>query len=701
MPNINIPLTSLGTEVKTLLPDGTEYMTVTGLQNSIGEKKRYTWKFSTAYNMESVNIWAKIAIYQQGVLNAAPATIKVPVDHAFTFPIGLTPGKYPMALLVPVGVNINVNNNLQCYIDIISSTHWNLVIEFYQIYDETTYQSQGNQDNHKKLLCDIKNAPVDLVLGPAKTCYNSNISNFCISLRLEKDGQVHPEAYPDVFPYTDNGNPFTGGTWVAGFFNRNANNNPPYFTVPQFLLTRSTLPVTNFSASFKTDVDFRITSPSIVTKVLMWIIRTDKFDNTTDMVSNYEANFEDIISSNANIGAAGNKFSTPVTNITALGAGVYKVAFSIDGANLFNGGKYRLIAIVYDKDTGAGFVNSFISEEYVVNGLPCYDGNGFDVRAVLDDYNKQFSGNNLQCCIEERMRSKVKLDFAFNKWKDDIQARLGLTVPNDIRYYLTGVKCEILEEYTHPVLGSVVNIYDSKTSNRYGANLYSAQSGMTLNFGNNWSEFQYEWRNRFENGTLCMQTLINGANTIPQLGTQYWGGKNLTVRWTLLFFYHDYSSPFYDEVVINQKIRVKDYGEMQVAYFDNEENEFGPLKNICNDEPVCFGGILQNPSLTDRKLITNIYPLGSSVNSLEEAEVWVGGQLPQLTTDKIVNQDEDFSVIDSETAALFCVDGSKLLVNSQYVISALAKKYYERRGRIIESGEPRIIENQDRRVIEP
>ena len=70
----------------------------------------------------------------------------------------------------------------------------------------------------------------------------------------------------------------------------------------------------------------------------------------------------------------------------------------------------------------------------------------------------------------------------------------------------------------------------------------------------------------------------------------------------------------------------------------------------------------------------NICPNLASVNTLEEAESWVGDELPQMTTTSITNEDIDYTTIYTKKAARFCIDTSKLSVNS-YKISAMAKKY--------------------------
>lgn len=697
MPNLNIPLTILGVNSYSLLPDGTEYLTaeVLNCPNSIGESKKVKWKFRTDYNIEGVNLWAQIAMFQQGVINSPNA--KIPICHSITFPTGLTPGKYPMSMTLPVGGNPLLNKNCTVFLEILPDSaghhYFNILVEFYQIYDETTYQKQTGQDNHNKLFRDNVSSTNDLTINAANTCYNSSASNFCITMRLEKDNQLHP---PDTFPYTDNTNPAFGGQWFAGFYNRNHHNDNPYFNTPVFQLERPT-PVTNLSSSTDTHVKFLINSPSSVSKILMWVIRSDKFDNLVTMTQNYEADFKDLISTNPTLT---DKIAGPVIDIIGAG-GTYKVEFNIKASNLVNGAKYRMIAIVYDNAVPA--VNSFISDEYTVSGIPCYDGSGFTVKSRLSDYQTEFTGDNLECVVEERMKAELKLEYAFNQWKNSIFDRLGLVVTNDLRRYLTKVEIEFFEEYVDALIGPGVirNTFDLKTSVRTGLNTYSPQNGLTMNFSTNWSEFIYEWRNRFEDNVNCLNSYYNGVNFIPVQSTQNWAGKTIKIQWRFTFVYDDFSTVFADEIRYTQKIRVKGYESniLQVVRFDPLTNKVIDGNTACIGDKVCIAGIM-TPREDDFKLIANIKPTKGNYTTIKENEVWLGDEIPQLQENPLTSEDENFFIAAGKLVARYCVDTTNFLVNLQYDFTVIAKKKTIRRRRKVEVGGIRHTENTGQRLLE-
>ncbi len=693
MPNINIPLTITGLTQETLLPDGTVYPG--SFPRSIGEKKRVTWGFSTTYvpTLDDTNWWVYVGVAKQGVIT--PILTKVPIFHSMSVIGTFTPGLYPMAMDVPVGANPNVNNNCQVFLEVLTSTTFNIILEFYMIYDETTMQNVSYQNNHNKLLMDMKTATSELAVSAATNMYNSASPNFTINLLIEKPNQIHA---PSTYLYTDYAAPVIGAQFSSRFYNLNETGNAPYFSNPVWELSRTSVSVPNLSATVNTDVLFKIDSPTLPTKILAWIIRTDKFDDNVTMFDNYEANLVDVATGGTGIGV--DKIIAPVIDIALVSGTTYKCGFTLDATKLSNLGKYRLIAIVYDSANLE--VNSFISDEYSVDSEPCFDGEGFDAIASLDDYNRQFLGNDLECAIEERMRSKLKLYYPFNKWKNDIFNRLGLTVGNDIRRYLTNVIVTIYDTTVDPTFGIIQNVYDYKSSLKYGVNSYTAQSGLTLSFGNTWAEFVYEWRNRFETNIPCIGTLVNGIPVTPPQSDQYWGGKTLTIAWKLYFTYDDYNTPFTDEVVFFQQIRVKDYSNISIKHiYTGPRGGYDEVVDFCQGEAPCFTSEIDSP-LSDRKLIVNIVPDGGSVNVLNEAEDWEGNQLTQLTTPSITNEDENYVIAGPLTNAGFCIDTSKLSVNS-YQVSALAKKYVDTGFRITEKGnptvsEPRVTEENDKRI---
>lgn len=648
-------------KVAVLLPNGTEYIKdyVSSVPfPTIGEKKRAIMSFTTDYNMANVNLWIKFALFNQGIFSVSPSIAKSPMDYAITFPPTITAGTYPIAFICPSGLNSNVQQNAEANLIIVDSTHFRIEFDFYQIYDELSYQNTSIHDNHSKLLKDCSVAPSELVISSNKNCYNSNLSKLCTTFRFEKG--------------TDFSDISMSSVWNSSFYNKNPINNSPYFNTPVWTLERTT-PVTNLSTITNTNVKFNINGVTAVTKILGWIIRTDNFDNTIFMFDNYEADFKDIISTNPDLN---DKIIAPIVDISLLSGSTYEVQYTIDASKLVGGAKYRLIAIVYD-NVGLKS-NSFISDEYIVDHVPCFDGAGFNLIGSLSDYDREFTGSDLECVIEERIKSKIYFDYNANQWADDILDRLGITTSNDFRRYLTKVKFDIYDENNVVGLGFVRNYYISETSNKYGINSYTSVNGMNLDFTNiDEPIFSFDWRNRFENNIDCLLTTIDNVPVTPVQAKQYWGGKTLKVRWQLFFYYDDYATPFEDIIEMFQQIRVLDYGNMKVLHdkVDGIRSNWNATANCCQGDEFCMGGVLDNSlDAIDRRLIVNICPNLASVNNLEEAEAWVGDELPQMTTMSITNEDIDYTTIYTEKAARFCIDTSNLSVNS-YKISAMAKKY--------------------------
>lgn len=650
-------------KVAVLLPNGTEYIKdyVSSVPfPTIGEKKRAIMSFTTDYNMANVNLWIKFALFNQGIFSVSPSIAKSPMDYAITFPPTITAGTYPIAFICPSGLNSNVQQNAEANLIIVDSTHFRIEFDFYQIYDELSYQNTSIHDNHSKLLKDCSVAPSELVISSNKNCYNSNLSKLCTTFRFEKG--------------TDFSDISMNSVWNSSFYNKNPINNSPYFNTPVWTLERTT-PVTNLSTITNTNVKFNINGATAVTKILGWIIRTDNFDNTVFMFDNYEADFKDIISTNPDLN---DKIIAPIVDISLLSGSTYEVQYTIDASKLVGGAKYRLIAIVYD-NVGLKS-NSFISDEYIVDHVPCFDGAGFNLIGSLSDYDREFTGSDLECVIEERIKSKIYFDYTANQWADDILDRLGITTSNDFRRYLTKVKFDIYDENNVVGLGVVRNYYISETSNKYGINSYTSVNGMNLDFTNiDEPIFSFDWRNRFENNIDCLLTTIDNVPVTPVQAKQYWGGKTLKVRWQLFFYYDDYATPFEDIIEMFQQIRVLDYGNMKVLHdnVDGIRSNWDETANCCQGDEFCMEGVLDNSlDAIDRRLIVNICPNLASVNNLEEAEAWVGDELPQMTTMSITNEDIDYTTIYTKKAARFCIDTSNLSVNS-YKISAMAKKYVE------------------------
>lgn len=688
-------LTQEDQNLKTLFPDGSVRYSWNGsksvlnAKNRIGEIKRIEFFVRSDVSFASANLYFNPALFvSNGIIGPTTGA----GSHYWSYPLPATlpvGTNYTAALSTTGTSNVNLIKNRTLRINVIDDFNLKITLDYVHIYDEDGYFDFNNEDNHDKLLKDKKNAPTELTVSGASV-YNSTKRDARIYMYVEKQG--NPLDKGSITLSLENYN--------AGFYNHNSLQTPPYFTNPIWILERLSVVKTNLSHVIDTDVTFKIDSPNSVGKVLMWLIRTDTVDNTIDFLTNYDYDLQDIKSSNL----SSSVISAPMTSPTYDSGSTFKVTFKLKASELVYGAKYRMIAVVYERDVERLDVNSFISEEIVVNEVPCYEGNGIDFFGRLSDYHREFDGNHLVCAIEERLRSKLQMEYPLNKWKDDIFNRLGLVVANDLRKYLSEITVEIYEEHFDPLLGTVRNIYDLKTAVKSGPLTYSVPSGMTLSFATNECEFWYDFRNRYEAGTLNMQTLVNGINVTPPLDNQYWGGKILNLDWKLKFNYYDYFAPFTEEMIFKQVLEVRDYGSIAIfkQIGEGENDSVLEKTTFCQGDIMCLFGIATPPDGSnpeEYRLIVNIERAPGNIISIEEAEAWKGDELPQLTTDKIYSQEIQYGET-MENSAGFCVNTNKLLVNSQYKISVLAKRFVERYRRVTEIGEPRKTEYGSQRTLE-
>lgn len=691
-------LTQKRSNIKTLLPQSGVYKTwnnvisAINVKNRIGELKRLEFEVVSDVALNSANVYLNPALF---VANGIIGPTGGAGSHYWSYPLPaiLTPGNVFTCALSTTGTSdVDLIRNFSIKITIINDFNIKIVFDYAQIYDTDGYLDFNNESNHDKLLKDKKNAPAELTVA-GSSVYNSVKRDARLYMYVEKQGSPLDNGFVSlkVIDYT------------AGFYNHNQLQAPPYFTNPNWILERGAVIKTNLSNVIDTDVTFKVDSPSTVSKVVMWLIRTDKFDNFVDFQFNYEYDLQEIETSSTSSTA----ISAPMTSPVLDSGATFKVTFKIKASLLTYNAKYRMIAIVYRKegeDDGNYDANSFISEEIVVNEIPCYYGNGIDFFGRLSDYNREFDGNRLECVIEERLRSKLQMEYPLDKWKNDIFNRLGLVVPNDLRKYLSEITVEIYEEHNDVLLGTVRNIYDLKTAVKSGPLTYTVPSGMTLSFATNECEFWYDFRNRYESGTLNLQTLVNGINVTPQMDNQYWGGKSLILDWKLKFNYFDYFAPFSDEIIFRQFLDIKDYGQIAIL---NQIPEGGSDLDLekttfCQGDLMCLFGIVtptDSSDPEDYRLIVNIEKAPGNILTIEEAEAWVGSELTQLTTDKIYAEEVQYGTT-LENSARFCVNTNKLLLNSQYKISVLAKKFVDRCRRVTEVSDPRKTEYGSQRVIE-
>lgn len=363
--------------------------------------------------------------------------------------------------------------------------------------------------------------------------------------------------------------------------------------------------------------------------------------------------------------------------------GFYQMEFSINPDSIDDGYNYRLMIIGYYFGAGedsSGALNRIIVSNPIpaTKIVPYCDTNcaatyDFPTNLIftptLSDCQTEYSGNFLTCVIEERMRSKLIVDYSDNRWKNNVDCRKAGSLgedtvnTNDIRKYLQSIEFEIYQEFYSAYFGGTIkHVHDRQTVSRTGANQYSTSSSnlvFSVDTVNELLYMAYDWRNRNETGVPNLITYFNGLQALA-IDNQYWGGKTFFIKWRLNFLYHDWQKVFSESLDVIQKMVVKDYSNDITV-----DNDF-ELDFVCPDETLCFDASIGFPNPEDYKLI-NIFEL--SPGQLYEEENWIPAILGQLSSIYFNTQDADYTGGDAH----FCIDPSTLNINQNYKFSTLAK----------------------------
>lgn len=684
-----IAITLEGRKLFTLNPDGTDLVQLQDPaefnKNVIGERKRVELHYSASLSISGAQIYFDPALYLQvGAPSLAP---NIP-NQAWTYyvPPSLAAGTYNMSLVFPPPYNIGLLKNWNAKFVYINSTSFKILLEYFQLYDLNNFLSVASEDNRFKLTKDVVTDPQEITTAIANSIYT--------------DASIIPQFYIYIDNIISEDNGFLNtmlSDYKAGFYNKSATDGAPYFTLPVWGLEVDALPVSTMALDKDTKVTFGVTAPGVVDKIFIWLIKSSANDNTVDFITAYDASYLNITTV-AGSATLSNKIKAPSTDPT-LNAGKYEVSFMVDKTKLLFGEKYRFIAVVYESGYGLVDVNSFISDEYTLNQLPQFTGDGYIFKGLLEDYESTYEGNALQCVVEERMKSRLTVDYStYNIFSDDILNRLGLSVANDIRKYLTKITVEV---YSND--GTYIQYFERLVSTRIDPVNYTVVPNLELVFTSGELEVIYSFRNRYESGVVNLETYLVAGNVpiIPANANQDWGGRDLFIKYSLELFYDDYSTPFSDTIIFEQKIYPKTYGD-EIVIRELPDKVIYDTTYFCSgDDMVCLVAILtgvDNPE--DYNLITTFEPLPGNSNTLDENEEWVGADstLPQLQSVKILTSQTSFS----ETLAgkaYFCIIPTKFFINLPYKISAIAKLKSSCE-RITEDDSLRLQEDSEIRLME-
>lgn len=676
-----ITITETSQTLDTVLPNGnlirSEALPLANASqhNVIGEKKRWKINYTSNVSILGNTIYINPALF---VPSGAIPNFTPPGASYYSYKIPEAGGvniTYECALN-SAGRGTKMLKNYRVAIHVTNPTTFYVIVEFYMTYDANGFLDAQDQDNISRFFKDIKTNLSDRVASDPDSVYTSEDRAAKCMVYLEK--------YNGDNGYIVSTTNFKGIFYGAGSL-----------TNGRFVMKRDGVEVDTISSTENTTLEFYIDSPGGVQNVVIWVVDVTETDPTKDFLQNYD--YDAVL---AYPGAPNsNKIIGPMVSpqLVDPANNTYRTIVLLDGPSMPRGHRFSFFAIAYETVSASFSSGAGVSlEPSDVVDTPCFDGTGFNLDGRLRDYNIEWSGNDLEACIEERMQSVLQMEFTGDKWKNYLASRLSLVGSNDIRRYLTQINCTIYREFIDASSNLIKHIYATGTVNKTSPLVYTPTADIAASFPNDGTaEFTFDWRNRYEAAIANIQSLINGIN-VPPFDDQYWGGKAFKVEWELKFFYDDYFSPFTDIVRYTQKLNVLDYDSAGIMTI-TKQGEADSV-DVCFGSDLCLNVTSPNPT-EDYKLIATIEAAPGNIGTIEEAENWVGNELTQETTNKIIDEEEDFGET-SAGVAKFCVDTTKIILNLPYKITAIAKPNVEGCVRATEILEDRETEVNETRVPE-
>lgn len=666
-------LTQDGTVLNEVSNDGPEILT--GGVNSASERKKLYARFeiedagelAEQMSLSNAKLYVSFALFLPSGLavdfaNGIPNTgfsITLPSTY---YEMDDNPVEMPFYSLV--GGTPKSAKNYKCYFTWITDSSFAVELEYYNTFDEDGYMNGAGKSNQWRFFSEYidqnnTNEVSESVYGVEK------------ELRMISH-LVREDLTDDGFKYTET----QEHRLYSGTISR-------IDSVGQFLDIDEE-EIASLSSVSETPLIVRIyTTENTIDKFYAKLVKI-KEDSSLDFIENYEL-METFIDAGAAPTESENAFIAPCDLSRDDAEGFYQLEFSVNPDFIEDGVMYRIIIVAYDQggDAYSGALNRTTTSPPIPGSSiatycnsPCSSLASYDYPTTLlftpslFDIDKEYTGNFLTCCIEERMRSQLIVDYSDNRWKNNIDCRKTGSVggdtanTNDIRKHLQSIEFEIYQESFSTYFGGTIkHVHDQQSIGKIGMNNYSASSTnlvFTFDPVNETLTLTYDWRNRNESNIPNIITFFNGLQAL-NIDNQYWGGKSFFIKWRLNFYYYDFAKPFTESLDIIQKMVVKDYSTDVVI-----TNGFD-LDFVCPEETICFDAaiIKTNPELY--RLI-NTFQL--TPGSISEEENWTPGELAQQANAYIYGQDVDYT----SGNAVFCLNPSTLNINQSYTYSAMAKK---------------------------
>lgn len=550
--------------------------------------------------------------------------------------------------------------NLKCYFTLLTESTFRIELEYYNTFDEDGYMNNEAKSNQWRFLSEHW------------TVQNTNEVEGSV-YDVSKDLRLYVHVEQDAVDLPEE---FAGPVIESQEFILWQGSLSRFSSQSEFMDENGEA-LAKISSENDTEIIARIyTEENTLDKFYAKLIRI-RDDQSLDFIENYDLQENEIIEG----GAIDNVFKGPFTVSRNDYEGYYELSFNIDKDYITEGAVYRIILVGYETG-GSAFARTGISNTLPVANVAPYCSTScgdeapseLEFTATLLDIDKEFTGNFLTCAIEERMRTKLIVDYSDNKWRDNLDCRRGLNAEesvtsNDIRNYLTNIGMQIYTEYADASLGGTVkNVLDEKNIQKIGPNTYSSNGpSFTFDTVNEIITLYYDFRNRNQSTIPALYTLLNGSGYLPIQDDQYWGGKTIFIRWTLTFYYYNWPVPFIDNLHIIQKMVVKDYSNDVVM------SRITPGSFLCPGQQVCYKGTIAFGTPANYNNVNTLELSdgnGGGSGNPEEEESWIPSELPISASTKIIGQDITYAGTDAQ----FCTVVNTLLTNQTYKFASMAKK---------------------------
>jgi hypothetical protein len=469
------------------------------------------------------------------------------------------------------------------------------------------------------------------------------------------------------------------------FYERDVNNATPLLQTNLFQLDRGGV-VTDLVTTAPTLVRIQVKDVSMPSgwdtgaQVFLFLIQTSDNDTNITRDQNYLTRYVEAVSLttplDANYGLSNGVWTFPNSGITNLGGGIYQVECTIDGSQLVNGKKYRIIHVWRSNNAGfptevypAGMsVNehdfSFISQEFLCTGpvvVPSLAGVTLTENSISDYL--QTYGSYLRVTVAERLLSRIQLDTT--AYDNDV---------NRVKTFLQAIR-------TIKVLFYSVNADDSNKLdvftelNATKSVAWSADLGLSVTEpAGNAIRVEFGYRTRYEDNIPNIYTL-NGTAIEPALSNMNWRRRDIRIRidFTLKNKDANTNADLDDVYRLEQLIKVKDFdppntaGELTSELTDENGNE---IPFACDGEGTWTACFTKQADAYSYKFLGGIEREPYGLVNLKEEESFDSPHLTTAGNDILSNVDENFV----GNVACMDIDVSKLDYRKTYRVLGIKKR---------------------------